>query len=81
LDKLYIIVEKPVDRYEDARFVTRGDEKEVLLYIGHLAARDSIDTEVDIEKIFSVSMYGDVIHYDVVFGKGRLKLEAKEARE
>lgn len=75
MDRLFILIEKDNDVYQEKRFVTRNSEKEVLHYVGITSSAHVMDKDISVERIFSVNEYGKTTFYEVVFTQGKLKLQ------
>jgi hypothetical protein len=84
-EKVYIMVTTRRDKLKagDELVNTRLDsftvEDTLMKAIAHIATVPE-DTR-EIERIFTVDIYGDVTYYEIMYVKGKLKLEKRDRNE
>jgi len=74
MSRLFIIVQTNKSDYNEQTMVTRNAEREVINYAGILASRGGLEDDIEINRIFSVDIYGKVDHHEIEFKNGKLVL-------
>lgn len=81
MNKFYLVVTSKevaegMHEMSMSRFYNEGSAMEC---IGNIATNQKDPREL--ERVFSVDIYGEVTYYEVVYSKGKLKLQTRNKRD